>query len=174
MNKINKLQQTELAYIAGFFDGDGCINVQIIPRADYKFKFQLRFSLTIFQKTSRHWVVLWFQKKLGCGQVRKRKDGISEFCLVGKNDVQNLLQVLKPFLKVKRRQAQLVLEICQQMSKNQDLQSFLKLCERVDQIALLNDSKKRIINAQVVRSTILMDVQTFPVETETIDRSDER
>ena len=167
MNKLTKLQENELAYIAGFIDGDGCINAQIIRRVDYKLKFQIRFSVTVIQKTSRHWVVLWFQKKLGCGQIRKKNDGISEYSLVGKNDVQNFLQLIKPFLKVKRRQAQLILEICQQISKEQDPQSFVKLCERVDSLSKLNDSKKRIITSDVVRSILLNSVQKFPVETET-------
>ena len=41
-------------YVAGFSDGDGSINAQIVPRADYSLKFQIRFTITFFQKTSRH------------------------------------------------------------------------------------------------------------------------
>lgn len=166
MSKIDKLTQFDLAYIAGFIDADGCINCQIVRRHDYRLKFQIRLTLTIFQKTTRHWVVLWFKKKIGIGTVRKRTDGISEFVLVGKS-IKNLLIPLLPFLKVKRKQALLVVHIINHLSKNQDPQSFLKLCEQVDQVAFLNDSKKRTITASVVRDAFLKDYSSFPVETET-------
>ena len=156
MNKIQKLTELDLAYIAGFIDGDGSINCQIIRRQDYKLKFQILFSLTVFQKTTRHWVVLWFAKKIGLGTVRKRPDGMSEYSLVG-HSVKNLLIALLPFLKVKRRQALLVIEIINNLSKNQDPQSFVKLCEQVDRMAILNDSKKRTITASVVRETLLKE-----------------
>lgn len=155
--ELNRMLPEELAYIAGFIDGDGCINCQIIPRKDYRYKFQIRISLSITQKTSRHWILLWFAKKIKSGTIRKRSDGISELTLVGKNQVIAVLKALLPFFKLKRRQAILVLEIGTQLSKDQDPQSFLKLCEQVDKIAQLNDSKKRKFTAQVVRETLLKD-----------------
>ncbi len=157
MNKIQKLTELDLAYMAGFIDGDGCINCQIIRRQDYKLKFQIRFSLTVYQKTKRHWVVIWFDKKIGLGTVRKRSDGMSEYSLVGPHSVKNVLIALLPFLKVKRRQALLVIEMINNLSKNQDPQSFVKLCEQIDQIAILNDSKKRTITASVVREILLKE-----------------
>lgn len=156
MNNIEKLTELDLAYIAGFIDGDGSINCQIIRRQDYKLQFQIRVSLTVFQKTTRHWVILWFAKKIGLGNVRKRPDGMSEYSLVG-HSVKNLLIALLPFLKVKRKQALLVIDIINNLSKNQDLQSFVKLCEQVDRMAILNDSKKRTITASVVRETLLKE-----------------
>lgn len=53
MTKFN-LNQQEIAYLAGFIDGDGCILAQIIPRKDYKYKFQIRVSIIFYQKKSRH------------------------------------------------------------------------------------------------------------------------
>jgi len=56
INKINKcsqLTQLQLAYIAGFIDGDGCINGLIIKSNDYKRKFKLQVSVVFFQKSSR-------------------------------------------------------------------------------------------------------------------------
>ena len=52
-NMIN-LTENEKAYIAGFIDGDGCILSQIIKREDYKYKFQIRVSITFYQKKKRH------------------------------------------------------------------------------------------------------------------------
>jgi len=50
---INKLSPENLAYLAGFIDGDGCINGQIIKSNDYKRKFKLQVSVVFFQKSSR-------------------------------------------------------------------------------------------------------------------------
>lgn len=49
-----QLTKEELNYIAGFIDGDGCILAQIVARKDYKFKFQIRVSIIMYQKTTRH------------------------------------------------------------------------------------------------------------------------
>ena len=52
--KMKTLNENEKAYIAGFIDGDGCILSQIIPRKDYVYKFQIRVSVTFYQKKNRH------------------------------------------------------------------------------------------------------------------------
>ena len=57
---MTHLKNEQKAYIAGFLDGDGCINAQIVKRPDYKLHFQIRVTLTFFQKTKRHWILLQF------------------------------------------------------------------------------------------------------------------
>lgn len=152
-----KLTEIEKAYIAGFLDGDGSINVQIVRRDDYILKFQIRFTITFFQKTSRYWFLTFFQKKLKTGLLRKRNDGISELTLTGWQTVKTFLTTFKPYIRLKRRQAVLVLKIIDKLAQSKDPQSFVSLCELVDQIAFLNDSKKRTITATVVRSELGLD-----------------
>ena len=165
MNKIQQLKREELAYIAGFLDGDGSINAQIVQRVDYKLKFQIRVTITFYQKTRRHWFVQFLHKKLGCGTIRKRPDGISEYAVVGSSSVKPVLQTLRPYLRIKRRQAVLVLKVIDSLSQYQDRQAFIKSCKLVDQIADLNDSKKRIITANYVRSKWDQLETIVPVET---------
>jgi LAGLIDADG endonuclease len=159
---LKQLSSTDLAYIAGFLDGDGCINAQLVRRSDYILKFQIRYSLTFFQKTSRHWFLLKLQKQLGFGTVRKRPDGMSEYAVIGAASVKLLVQALLPYLVLKKNQATLVVQIIDTMSKSQDPQAFLKLCEMVDTIADLNDSKKRTLRASVVRSELGLDSDDIP------------
>jgi hypothetical protein len=167
MSKLKKLNPEELCYLAGFLDGDGCINAQIVRRADYKHKFQIRVSITFFQKTNRHWFLIWVDKKLDCGTLRKRPDGMSEYAIVGIASVNNLLSILKPYLKLKKRQAMLLLKVIEKMPYTQnDPLAFFKLCEQVDQFSEFNDSKKRKLTSQVVRSEIEATLDLFPVETE--------
>jgi len=49
-NPLFNLSQPQLAYIAGFIDGDGSINGQIIKSNDYKRKFKLQVFCNIFSK----------------------------------------------------------------------------------------------------------------------------
>jgi hypothetical protein len=159
---LKQLTGNDLAYLAGFIDGDGCINAQIVRRRDYVLKFQIRVSLALFQKTSRHWFLLQIQDQLGSGTVRKRPDGVSEYCLVGPSSIRNVLQNLLPYLRLKKNQAKIVLSVIDTLSKSQDPQAFVKLCEMVDTIADLNDSKKRTLRASVVRSELGLDSESIP------------
>jgi hypothetical protein len=54
INKLKRLTPMELSYIAGFLDGDGSIYAQIVKRADYRLRFQIRVSIGFYQKTTRH------------------------------------------------------------------------------------------------------------------------
>lgn len=157
MTKFQSFSSHQVAYIAGFLDGDGCINAQIVKRDDYVLGFQVRVSVTFYQKTSRYWFLLWLKKELKCGTLRKRPDGVSELTLVGVQTVQPFLLTLRKHLLIKRRQARLVLEICNRLSKNQTPHDFLQVCEKVDLIENLNDSEKRSIRALDVKKHLGLD-----------------
>jgi hypothetical protein len=155
-SKLSHLSDLEKSYLAGFLDGDGCINAQIVRRKDYQLKFQIRVSVTFFQKSSRNWFLKDFLKKqLKYGVFRQRKDGMSEYSIQGEDSVQHILQELKPMVKIKQPQLKCVLEIIEKLpTAKKDRQAFLKLCEKVDAFVELNDSKKRTITAETVRSEL--------------------
>lgn len=156
------LKETEIAYIAGFIDGDGCINAQIIRRKEYRLGFQIRISITFYQCTKGYWFLLYIQKLVPGGTLRKRKDGISEYTLVRLQMVQDLCELLRPYLKIKHRQAVLVIEIVKRMTRHQSKEDFLALCDLVDQVGSNNDSKRRVLSKAVVQA----EWNTlFPVET---------
>ena len=54
LQQLKRINKTELAYLAGFVDGDGCINAQIVRKPGYKLKFQIRVTLSFYQKTTRY------------------------------------------------------------------------------------------------------------------------
>ena len=149
---MTQLTKEQKAYIAGFLDGDGCINAQIVKRPDYTLQFQIRVTLTFFQKTKRHWILLQLQKLLKLGTIRKRNDGMSEYVIVGKESVKKCLHLLYPYIRLKKVHTRRVLQIISQLHKNQDPQTFLKVCEVVDTFEHLTDSKKRTMTSKVVCS----------------------
>ena len=54
LRKLQRLSPEELAYVAGFLDGDGSICARIVKRPEYRLQFEIRVSLSFFQKTTRH------------------------------------------------------------------------------------------------------------------------
>jgi hypothetical protein len=141
-----------LAYYAGFLDGDGCINAQIVRRTNYRLGFQIRVSLTFFQSTKREWFLLKLAKVFPGGTYRRRKDEVSEYSIVGPTRVFYACEKLLPHLQIKRKQAILLLEIIRQLKKNQTANDFLALCQLVDQVGKLNDSKKRVNSTEIVQA----------------------
>jgi hypothetical protein len=147
----------ESAYFAGFLDGNGSIIAQIVPKEDYVLKFQIRLSISFIQKTKRKHFLHLLNKKLGKkGIVRDRNDNVSELNFVGKEKIQEILERLQPYLTIKRKQCNLVLKIIEQFHLTKGpREEFVKLCDLVDQVAALNDSKNRKTTASVVRQRFL-------------------
>lgn len=139
-------------YIAGFLDGDGCINAQIVRRKDYKLGFQIRVYIVFAQKSTRNWFIDFLHSIIKIGIIRHRKDGITEYTITGIKNVRLLMNNIYPYIIMKKNQADLIIEIMNELEKEQTKTSFLKLCKKVDQFAEFNDSKKRTINYNYVQS----------------------
>lgn len=153
---MNKLSILQLSYLAGWLDADGSILAQIVRRKDYVLKYQLRVSILFTQKMNRIHFLRKFQSEIGNGTVRDRGDGVGELALVGKNSVQAFLQQIQPYLRSKRKQANLVLRICEQLDQTKnDSDKFLELCVLADRVADLNDSKTREVTADTVKQTFI-------------------
>ncbi len=107
----------DLAYIAGFLDGDGSLMLQIKKRKDGRIKY--RFMCTIcFYQDSRHEKPLHFIRGvLGIGYFSRRNDGMSELRINGFAQVHNILQDLIPFIRFKKKQASALCESAELLSK---------------------------------------------------------
>lgn len=163
---MKQLQQNDLIYLAGFIDGNGSIMAQLVARPDNKLKYQIRFTIQITQLKKRSWILEQFKDLIGAGYIKNRNE-ISDFVLVETANVYNLLKQLQPFLKLKKKQANLVLKIIEQLpsSKNSSLK-FYELCKLVDQVAALNDEKSRVHTAETVAVTLKeLKKDDVPVET---------
>jgi hypothetical protein len=90
---------------------------------------------------------------------------MSDYTIVGNEAVKHCLEGLLPYLKMKKRQATLLLQIIEQSQKKQEPEAFLTLCQLADQVSRLN-SKTRKITSDTVRSLFLeLDFLSVPVET---------
>lgn len=168
--RCNGISHSELSYVAGFLDADGCVNAQIVPRQDYMLKYQIRVSITFYQKSQRYWILQYLHKLLGIGSLRQRKDGMSEYSITNTKDVYAMCQLMMKHVKVKKPQCTLLSQILQQRIKKNDVHQFLQKCRLVDRFAALNDSKKRKIYTETVEKT-LCSLGLYAIPVETINRT---
>lgn len=140
------MKKEELAYIAGFLDGDGCIMLQLIYRKDYILGYQIRASVVFYQKQQNRKFLEWLKSKLHVGYIRDRNDGMTEYTIVGIDCVGRILKLLKPYLILKQKHARIALRVLGQMPGNgrqMKPRILLRLSKEVDKFADLNYSKKR-------------------------------
>ena len=109
MNNISHadVSPTELAYAAGIIDGEGCICC--------KMKADLRFGVTVTNTSSvlMEWLAAKFGGYTGVSNRSLRHDNnhkTSYHWELGCRASRNFLRLIFPYLLLKRRQAELVLE----------------------------------------------------------------
>lgn len=134
-----------LAYIAGFLDGDGSLMLQIKKRKEGNIS-KRRFMLTIcFYQDSRHdKPLLWIRKILGIGYLSKRKDGMSELRINGFRQTEKIIKSLSPFIKFKKVQAKILLASAKLLQKSKLTGNELKrLVDNILKIQSENYTTKR-------------------------------
>ncbi|MEN9216432.1 MAG: hypothetical protein Q6K90_03800, partial [Gloeomargarita sp. HHBFW_bins_162] len=94
----------------------------------------------------------WLHSVFQVGTIRERKDGMSEYSVVDVKSVEQILQKLRPYIRLKQKQCDLVLEIVAELKHSARLspQDFLTLAKKVDAFEELNDSKRRTIKSSQV------------------------
>ena len=145
-----------LAYIAGFLDGDGCVMLQIKKRKDGKLK--RRFMCTIcFYQDSRHEKPLYWMKSIfRIGYISHRNDGITELRINGYKQVKNILQELLPFIRFKKDQAKALYSAADllnhKVGKSLDKKELLKIANFIITIQKNNyATRKKKTKADILK-----------------------
>lgn len=97
--------KTDLAYIAGFLDGDGSLMLQIKKRKDGKLKIRFMTTICFYQDTRHAKTLNWIREVLGIGYPSVRNDGMTELRINGYQQVRDILESLLPFIRFKKIQA---------------------------------------------------------------------
>jgi hypothetical protein len=159
------LTNLEKAYIAGFLDGDGCIMFQLVRRKDYIYGYQIRASIVFYQNKSNQRILKWLKSKLKYGYLRERKDNMVEYTIVGKDYVVETVNLLQPYLKLKKRHANLTFKINELWPKRFSQKSLLKVAKLVDGFKRLNYSKKRKNTSKTLKEFFeIVPVTTNPAD----------
>ena len=164
------MDPTILAYIAGFLDGDGSIFFQLIRKRDYCLGFQIRTSMAFYQKTENEQILLWLKEQFLSGYIRRRKTGVSDYTIVEPMEVRRILELLQPYVRLKKEHVRLSLEILEKFPLADGATQLMKLCRLVDRFQEINYSKKRTMTSSVVEEFLKSHGYLAPVETDPIRR----
>ena len=95
----------DMAYIAGFLDGDGSIMAQIKKRSDGNRTFRIMLTICFYQDSRHADPLLWIRDVLGIGYISRRNDGMTELRINGYHQIRIILEQLLPFIRFKKEQA---------------------------------------------------------------------
>ncbi len=109
--------KTNLAYIAGFLDGDGSLMLQIKKRKDGKLKYRFMCTICLYQDRRHEKTLIWMQELFNAGYVSRRSDGITELRINGYKQVKKIISLLLPFIRLKKIQAVSLLKASKLLSK---------------------------------------------------------
>ncbi len=137
------LSQLQKSYLAGFLDGDGSIYAQLKPNPTYKYGFQIAVYVVLFQSQKDQSQFEKICSLIGFGYLRLRKDGILEYIIGKTDDIKIFLKMVKPYVILKAKQVDLMLEILRKKEKIENKEDFNSLAELIDSFRELNYSKKR-------------------------------
>src|SRR3989344_636753 len=102
------LSEVQRAYLAGLVDGDGAIMAIIEPHKEKKFKFRVRVSVKVTLSSSKD--IEWLRNLTRIGRIRKNRR-TSEWVVRDKTETEWILQMLRPYLRSKKKQVEIALKI---------------------------------------------------------------
>jgi len=140
---LKSLSTIKKAYIAGFLDGDGSIYVRAKPNSSYRYGFQIAPYVVLFQSQKDQENFIKLCEFIGYGRMRIRKDGILEYTINKIDDIKEFLKSVYPFVVLKKKQIELMIEIIEKKKKVENKSDFASLLKLVDSYRELNYSKKR-------------------------------
>jgi len=135
VNPVRKIfSEVNKAYISGFLDGDGAIMACIEKHAEKKFGFRVRICIKISQNNYK--ILNWCKLITGIGNVRNVRNNECEWIIRNQEDAKSLLELLIPYLRIKKKQANLAKRILN--TKIKTIKGLLKTAELADALSKLN------------------------------------
>ena len=162
------MKKLESAYIAGFLDGDGSIYFQLVPRPQNVYGYEIRVSVCFYQRTNNRRILEYLREKIGLGYIRDRNDGVSDYTIVGYQEVRKVLEIVRPYVILKKMQTEKAIQMLTKLEKRKRLepQNFVSMAKCVDEFSTLNYSKKKQHNAVRVLQVLESKGYSIPVTTE--------
>ncbi len=107
---LTKASPENLAYIAGFLDGDGGVIVQVKKAKTHASGWRLMFTICFYQDSRHEKPLFWFKRILGAGYISRRNDGMTELRINGYQKSREILEKLYPYAKFKKKQIKCILK----------------------------------------------------------------
>lgn len=137
-----KYSDVFLAWLAGFFEGEGSILCYIDKTKGYKFKFRIRIIIKLSQKSNK--VLEDINKDLQLGNIflnkkwKDEKKNCFDLVIANQDHVLLFINLIKPYCRFKNNQieiAKIILTKKKLISSEKDL---LELAKLADSLSILN------------------------------------
>ena len=144
MGSSRRVNETVLAYIAGFLDGDGCIKARIEKAPNNKFGWRTSIRVSFTQHTRNRHVLDWIHSHLRSGYIADYPSKrLSEYTISDSKFIIRLLKGLRRYVVNKNRQLELALQILDLKDRYKNELSFKKGLELALKIRGLNNYHKK-------------------------------
>lgn len=152
----------DLAYVAGFLDGDGSLMLQIKKRKDGN--IGIRFMPVIcFYQDSRHDKTLsWIRNILGIGYLSKRNDGMTELRINGYKQIRDILKKLLPYIRFKKVQGAALLNACEILSEKKFSMLSEKELIKLVEIILVIQNENYVTKIKKTRKQLMIILGLTP------------
>ncbi len=155
----------ELAYIAGFLDGDGSLMLQIKKRSDGKIGLRFMPTICLYQDTRHEKTLYWIQEKLCIGYVSRRNDGMSELRINGYKQVANILKSLARYIRFKKIQSKALVSACEILSSTKFSKLSKKQLGKLVDLILVIQKENYVTKKKKTREELLTQLGFDPVTT---------
>ncbi len=142
INTVGKgFSVAERAYFAGFLDADGAIMATIEKHQEKKFGYRVRITLKITQADEK--VLRWFLNRSHVGYIRKNRTTF-DWIVRDQKIIKDLLKILIPYLRVKRKQAKKAIKIIESKVKSyKDLKSIALQADSLSQLNVRSKNRRK-------------------------------
>ena len=128
-----EFSEVNRAYLAGFLDADGAIMACIEKHREKKYGFRIRVIVKITQKERS--ILDWFQDQFQIGKVVCNRTTY-DWMIKDQSLVRLILEIVTPYLQVKRIQASYAVEILNTSIGSSD--DLIKVAQLADALSRLN------------------------------------
>jgi len=133
--------EVDKAYIAGLVDGDGAIMALIEKHAEKRFGYRVRVALKVTQYARQD--VDWLVEAMGAGAVRSNRTCF-DWLVRDQADVLRVLNMIAPYLRGKRRQAEIARQILRQVIvTKQDLCDVAELADTLSSFNVRSKNRRK-------------------------------
>jgi hypothetical protein len=138
VNTVGKnVSEVTKSYTAGFLDADGAIMATIERHKEKRFGFRVRVIVKITQKSKEH--LEWFERQFGFGRIVPNRTTY-DWIVKDQSHVLYLLQILEPYVLVKKEQTRIAQQILGHSILTQE--DVLFLARLADSLSVFNVRSK--------------------------------
>ncbi len=113
------------------------------PNTTYRYGYQIAPYIVFFQSKKAEEKFKRVTRMVNVGSLRERNDGVLEYTIGKQHDLLQFVHMVKPYVRMKQEQLQLLEEVLALKAHVSSKESFQVLLQKVQNFATYNYSKKR-------------------------------